>query len=190
MAVSAVGAAALAAAAPPGAGESMLLRLLKHLTATTARTRLLFSPGVLTQIESAVAQAEAQHTGEIRFAIETALPLPAIWQGVTPRARALQAFSHLRVWDTHGNNGVLIYVLRADRAVEIVADRGISARVSEGEWQALCREIEALFRENRYAQGSVAAVDGVAKLLRTHFPSGGPSGGEGSNELPNQPVLL
>jgi uncharacterized membrane protein len=164
----------------------MLLRLLKHLIATSARTRVLFPPAVLTQIEAAVAQAEAQHTGEIRFAIETALPLPAIWQGVTPRARALEAFSQLRVWDTHGNNGVLIYVLRADRAVEIVADRGISQRVSEAEWQALCREIEALFRENRYAQGSVAAVGGVARLLREHFPSGS----SGSNELPNQPILL
>jgi uncharacterized membrane protein len=164
----------------------MLLRLFKHLTATTTRTRMLFPTPVLQQIESAVTQAETAHTGEIRFAIETALPLPAIWHGLTPRARALEAFSLLRVWDTHHNNGVLIYVLRADRAVEIVADRGISGQVTDAQWQALCREIEGLFRANRYAQGAVAAVEGVARLLRLHFPPSTP----GPNELPNQPVLL
>jgi uncharacterized membrane protein len=169
-----------------GNGDMMLLRLFRHLIATTARTRRLFPTHVLQQIESAVTQAEAQHTGEIRFAIETALPLPAIWHGLTPRERALHAFSQLRVWDTHANNGVLIYVLRADRALEIIADRGISERVTQEQWQGLCREIEASFRDNRYAQGCVAAVDGVARLLRAHFPPGA----SGPNELPNQPVLL
>ena len=117
-------------------------RLFRHLFSTAARTRVLFSPAVLAQIEAAIGAAEAQHSGEIRFVVETALPLSALWQDVTPRARALQVFAHLRVWDTHANNGVLIYVLRADRAVEILADRGISARVSEAEWQAVCREVE------------------------------------------------
>jgi uncharacterized membrane protein len=163
-----------------------LLRLMKHLTASAARTRMLFPPNVLHQIEAAVTQAETQHTGEIRIAIETALPLPSIWRGVTPRARALQVFAQLHVWDTHYNNGVLIYVLRADRAVEFIADRGISVHISSDEWAALCRDIEALFRDGRYADGSVAAVTGVARLLGQHFPPS-PSG---PNELPNQPVLL
>jgi uncharacterized membrane protein len=161
-------------------------RLFRHLFCTAARTRLLFSPAVLAQVEAAVGAAEAQHSGEIRFVVETALPLTLLWHGVTPRARALQVFAHLRVWDTHHNNGVLIYVLRADRAVEIVADRGISARVSEAEWQAVCREVELHYRAGRYAEGSMAAVAGVARLLGEHFPAGG----SGSNELPNQPILL
>jgi uncharacterized membrane protein len=164
----------------------MLLRLMRHLTSTALRTRMLFSTSVLAQIEAAVAEAERQHSGEIRFAIETSLPLPSVWRGLTPRARALQVFAHLHVWDTHANNGVLIYVLRADRAVEIIADRGISARVSEAEWQGLCREVESQYREHRYAQGSVAAVAGAARLIGQHFAPGG----SGVNELPNQPVLL
>jgi uncharacterized membrane protein len=163
-----------------------LERLLRHLFSTAARTRLLFSPAVLGEIEAAIGAAEAQHAGEIRFVVETALPLTALWHNVTPRARALQVFAHLRVWDTHHNNGVLIYVLRADRAVEILADRGISARVSEAEWHSVCREVENHYRAGRYAQGSTAAVAGVARLLGQHFPAGG----SGANELPNQPILL
>jgi uncharacterized membrane protein len=165
---------------------TMLLRLLRHLSCFALRTRMLFPPAVLGQIENAVAQAERQHSGEIRFAIETALSLPTVWQGLTPRARAVQVFAQLHVWDTHANNGVLIYVLRADRAVEIIADRGISARVTEPEWQELCRAVERDYRAKRYAQGSVAAVAGVAGLLGRHFPAGGSA----VNELPNQPVLL
>jgi uncharacterized membrane protein len=161
-------------------------RLFRHLFSTAARTRALFSPAVLAQIEAAIGSAEAQHSGEIRFVVETALPLTALWHNVTPRARALQVFAHLRVWDTHANNGVLIYVLRADRAVEILADRGISARVSEAEWQAVCREVEVHYRAGGYADGSSVAVAAVARLLGQHFPPGG----SGSNELPNQPVLL
>jgi uncharacterized membrane protein len=161
-------------------------RLLRHLCTTVARTRVLFSPAVLSQIETAIGEAEAQHSGEIRFVVETALPLLALWHRVTPRARALQLFAQLHIWDTHANNGVLIYVLRADRAVEIVADRGISARVSEAEWQAVCREVEQHYRAGNYALGSSVAVAGVARLLGEHFPPGG----SGINELPNRPMLL
>jgi uncharacterized membrane protein len=163
-----------------------LKRIWRHLHSSAARTRLLFSPAILKQIETVIGAAEAQHSGEIRFVVETALHPVALWHGVTPRARAVQVFAHLRIWDTHHNNGVLIYVLRADRAVEILADRGISARVSEAEWQGVCREVEAQYRAGRYGEGSCAAVAGVARLLGQHFPPGG----SGENELPNQPILL
>src|ERR1700683_3513016 len=144
-----------------------LKTMLRHLFRSTARPRGLFSPAVLAQIEAAIGVAEAQHSGEIRFVVETALHPAALWHNLTPRARAVQVFAHLRIWDTHHNNGVLIYVLRADRAVEILA------RVSEAEWQAVCREVEAQYRAGRYAEGSCAAVAGVARLLGQHFPPGG-----------------
>lgn len=182
--------AALVAAAHPAAGEhepSRLLRLLRHLCGTRLRTHALFSPAVLAEIERAIGEAEARHAGEIRFAIETALPLSAVWRRVTPRQRALQLFAQLHVWDTAANNGVLIYVLRADRAVEIIADRGINERVSASDWEGICRDVEALYRQGRYAEGSRAAVAGVGRLLARHFPGGvSPS----ANELPNQPILL
>lgn len=161
--------------------------MLRHLVISRWRTRALFDAAALAQIQSACDAAEKQHQGEIRFAIETALPLGALWQGLSPRARALQVFAQLHIWDTHHNNGVLIYVLRADRAVEIIADRGISAQVSEAEWQAVCRDVEAHYRAGRYVAGSVAAVNEVARLITRHFPAGVT---EEAQELPTQPVLL
>lgn len=160
--------------------------MARHLIASARRTRWLFTPEVLAQIEAAIGAAEARHAGEIRFVIETALPPHLIWHGVTARARALELFARLHIWDTQHNNGVLIYVLRADRAVEIIADRGINARVSAQEWELVCREVETNYRAGRYLEGSRVAVAGVARLLAQHFPAGRASG----NELPNQPVLL
>jgi uncharacterized membrane protein len=163
-----------------------LVRWLRHLTASARRTQTLFSASVLSDIEAAIGSAESQHAGEIRFVIETALPGQLLWRGTTARARALELFARFHVWDTEANNGVLIYLLRADRAVEIIADRGINARVSPAEWDAVCREVEAHYRAGRYAEGSLAAVAGVARLLALHFPAARASG----NELPNQPILI
>jgi uncharacterized membrane protein len=164
----------------------MLMRSLRHLFQSATRTRMLFTPAVCTRIEESIAQAEQRHLGEIRFAVETALPLPLIWRRITPRERAVEMFARLRVWDTQANNGVLIYVLKADRAVEIVADRGISARVADGDWQQLCGQVSLAFRSGQDAEGALTAIAGVAQLLSKHFPRLA----AGSNELPNQPVLL
>jgi len=161
-------------------------RWLRHLTSSTHRTRALFAAPVLSEIEAAIGAAESQHAGEIRFVIETSLPWPQLWRGTSARARALELFARFHVWDTEANNGVLIYVLRADRAVEIIADRGINARVSGTEWESVCREVETHYRAGRYAEGSRAAVAGVARLLTLHFPAARGS----DNELPNQPILI
>ena len=163
-----------------------LARLFRHIGASSRRTRALFTPVVLGEIEASIGTAERQHAGEIRFVIETALPWHLLWHDITPRQRALALFAQLHIWDTEHNNGVLIYLLRADRAVEIIADRGISARVSETEWQRVCGEVERHYRAGRYLEGSRAAVSGVARLLRQHFPAGGAQG----DELPKQPILL
>ena len=161
-------------------------RFCRHVFATRALTRRLFSPSVLEEIEAAIKVVEAGHSGEIRFVVETALDINELVTDLAPRARALQVFSHTRVWDTEANNGVLIYVLLADHDVEILADRGIASRVPPEEWETICREIEAHFREGRFAQGSVAGVRSVGSLLARHFP-----GDRGdANELPDQPVLL
>ena len=161
-------------------------RTLRHFFSTRWGTRRRFTPAVLRRIEAAIAELERRHAGEIRFAIETSFDLPELWDGVTPRARAVNVFGHLGVWDTAGNNGVLIYVLMADRVVEIVADRAIAARVAQADWDAVCRTMEGHYVAGRFAEGSEAGIAGVGALLERHFPG---QGGD-ANEQPDRPVLL
>jgi uncharacterized membrane protein len=163
-------------------------RMLRHATATHWRTRMLFPKASLDAIEQAIKRAEATHGGEIRFAIETALTPAHLWHDVAPRAHALEVFARLQVWDTEGNNGVLIYVQVADRGVEIVADRGLKDLVSPAEWQAVCRLMEEHFRAGRFQIGSIAGVEAVGKLLARHFPQA--SDAASRNELPDHPTLL
>jgi uncharacterized membrane protein len=165
-------------------------RLLRHAAATHWRTRLQFPAATLDAIEEAIRRTEAAHGGEIRFAIETALPPLHILNNLTPRARALDVFSHLRVWDTAANNGVLVYVQMADRNVEIIADRGISERVSQVEWEAVCRSMEVHFRGGRFQAGSVAGVEAVGNLLARHFPASVARLPHPRNQLPDRPTLL
>ena len=138
-------------------------------------------------LQRAVRECESRHAGEIRFAVEPALHLGAVARGLTPRERAQQVFSQLRVWDTAHNNGVLIYVLFADRAVEIVADRGVAReRVPQAEWDAACRIMEGHYRAGVFGEGSVAGIAAVAAVL-TKYPPLLPDVG---NEFPDAPVIL
>jgi uncharacterized membrane protein len=162
------------------------LRLLRHIATTRWSTRRHFTPQVRAAIEQATRECEERHAGEIRFVVETALDLPELWHDLPPRQRALQLFGGLGVWDTEHNNGVLIYVLMADRVVEIVADRGIAARIAPAEWQAVCRQMEHHYRASRFGEGSIVGILGVGALLGRHFPGSRGSG----HELPDQPVLL
>jgi uncharacterized membrane protein len=176
------------AVAPQAAGEDAAMnpsRFLRHLSSARWITRRRFTPTVLAQIETAIRETEALHAGEIRFAVETALDTAALMDDLAPRRRAMQVFGQLGVWDTAQNNGVLIYLLLADHVVEIVADRGIAARIAQSEWDGVCREMERHYRQGRFGEGSVAGVRGVGSLLARHFP-----GRPAVDELPNQPVLL
>jgi uncharacterized membrane protein len=111
-----------------------------------------------------------------------------VWRGNTPRQRALEVFAALGVWDTAANNGVLIYVLLADRDVEIVADRGFNGRVSLDEWQAICIAMDARFQAGDYESGAVECVRRVGEIIARHFPV--QPGDRNPNELPNRPTLL
>lgn len=161
-------------------------RLLRHLATSSRLVRRRFPASALAAIEAAITAGEQRHEPEIRFAVEAALHPRAILRGITPRARAIDVFSELRVWDTEHNTGVLIYLLLADRDVEIVADRGVAGQVAPVEWEVICREMEAHLREGRYEAGALAGIRAASDLLARHFPARGP----GRGEQPDRPVVL
>ena len=161
-------------------------RIARHLMATRWMVNRAFPGDTLTVIDRAIKASEAAHRGEIRFAVEGALHIEPLLRGQTARERAIDVFSQLRVWDTEHNNGVLIYLLLADRDVEIVADRGIDAKVGPLEWEGICREMEAAFRQADYEGGVVGGIREVTRHLAEHFPPLG----DDRNELPDKPVVL
>lgn len=163
-----------------------LTRIMRHLSTGRAAMRRSFPQYTLDAVERTIREVEAQHGGQVRFAVEDALELSPLLAGQTARERAIDVFSQLRVWDTEHNNGVLIYLLLADRDVEIVADRGIDAKVGAQAWEAICREMEAAFRAGKFEEGVLAGINSVGRHLIQHYPHTG----EKLNELPDRPVLL
>ena len=163
-----------------------LARIARHLIAMPGAVRRAFPPAAMAAIEQAIARSETQHRGEVRFAVEAALDVSGLIAGQSARARAIEVFSQLGVWDTEDNNGVLIYLLLADRDVEIVADRGINAVVAAHEWEAICRAMEAALRRREFEPAVLGAIEAVTRLLARHFP---PRAGD-RNELANRPVTV
>jgi uncharacterized membrane protein len=145
-----------------------------------------FSGDTLNAIDGAIKAGEGTHRGEIRFVVEGALETAPLLRGQTARERAIDVFSQMRIWDTERNNGVLIYLLLADRDVEIVADRGIDAKVGPEEWERICRDMEAAFRQADYEGGVIGGIREVSRHLAEHFPPIG----DDRNELPDKPVVL
>ena len=164
-----------------------LTRLLRHRWAD-GRLRRVLTPEVLQRLGQRVAASERRHTGQIRICAEGGLPLSYLWRGASARERAITQFGKLRVWDTEHNNGVLIYLLLAEHAIEIVADRGLAQRVPPGTWHALVGHMRAAFRAGQYEDGLTEVLADVSALLVAHFPVSGHA--PSSNELPDAPVLL
>ncbi|RXH06595.1 MULTISPECIES: TPM domain-containing protein [Bradyrhizobium] len=161
-------------------------RIARHLVQHHWRAKQIFPRAVLERIEQAIERGEASHSGQIRFVVEGALDGGPLFRNQPARERALDVFSHLRIWDTAHNNGVLIYLLLADRDVEIIADRGIDAKVGAEGWETICQAMEADFRSGQFERGVIAGIEAVSRELARHFPPGGPH----PNELPDAPVVM
>ena len=164
-----------------------LVRIFKHLAMPDWMVRRAFPARAGDAVAAAVAAAEKAHDVELRVAVEGGMPLGALVRGQSSRERAIELFSSLRVWDTQNNTGVLVYVQFADRKIEIVADRGISARVQQAEWDAVCARIAGEFRAGRYEAGALAGIAGITELLRQYVPP--PPAGD-RDELPDRPTVL
>ena len=161
-------------------------RIVRHLLVTDGQVKNAFPLSALNKIEQAIKASESAHVGEIRFAVEGALDGAPLFRGQSARERAIDLFSQLRVWDTQHNSGVLIYLLLADRDVEIVADRGIDAVVGSQAWTEVCHQMEAAFRQSNFEGGVVSGVQAVTQHLVKHFPADG----QNRNELADTPVVL
>lgn len=161
-------------------------RLVNHLLTPPWLSLRRIPLSLRTEITTAVAASERRHRGELRFAVEGPLPWRALVRGQLPRERAIELFAKLRVWDTAENNGVLIYLQLVDRRVEILADRGVAAKVPQAAWDALCRNLEGAMQAGRCREGVLAAIEAVSDLLAEHFPATG----DNPNELPDMPVVI
>lgn len=148
--------------------------------------RAVFPAHSLQAIEQAIHESEAQHAGQVRFAVEASLDFAALWRNQTASERAIDIFSQLRVWDTEHNNGVLIYLLLADRDVEIIADRGIHTKLEKACWEEICLEMESAFRLGNFEAGVIKGINSVSSHLQQHFPKQSTS----VNELPDKPIIL
>jgi uncharacterized membrane protein len=171
-----------------------LKSLLKHLWFDASDAQRVITPDVLLRLSQRVAASEHRHSGQIRVCVEAALPMSYLWRlgsSVTLaqliRQRAVMLFSKLHIWDTERNNGVLIYLQLAERAIEIVADRGLSQHISPQEWQAMTQRMGAAFASKRFEDGLTQALEEVSALLVIHFPA--TAGEQRLDEIPNEPVL-
>jgi uncharacterized membrane protein len=169
------------------ASENFVKRLLRHRWLDESDTRRAIPADLVERLGRRVAASEKRHTGEVRIYVEAGLPMSYLLRRASARERAVAMFGKLRVWDTEHNNGVLIYLLLAERAIEIVADRGLSGSVPEAQWQAIVGRMGAALHEGRFEDGITQALEEVSALLVEHFPVG--AGQSRPNELPDEPVL-
>lgn len=163
-------------------------RLWRHRFTDEADVRRILPAEVMDRLTRRVAASEGRHTGQVRICVEAGLPTSYLWRHAPARERAVMLFGKLRVWDTEQNNGVLIYLLIAEHAIEIVADRGIDRHVDADDWAVMTKRMGAAFREGRFEDGVTQALEEVSALLVTHFPRDALE--PASNELPDAPVVL
>ena len=164
---------------------SRVLRILRHRWFDERDAARAIDHAALQRLTERVAASERRHSGEIRLCVEAGLPLSYLWRRASARARAVALFGKLRVWDTELNNGVLIYLLLAERAIEIVADRGLAQRVAPAHWKQVLAGMRESFRAGRFEPGLHDAVQAVDAMLTAHFPVA--EGAANPNELPDAP---
>ncbi len=168
-----------------------LKRFFKHRWLNEASTRRDLPPDLLLRLEQRVKASEQRHSGEIRICVETSLPLSFLYRDAPTttlvRERALEMFANMRIWDTANNNGVLIYLLTVEHAIEVVADRGLNDWMDAKAWDRLVLEMGTAFKRGDYEDGLTHALEEVSAVLVQHFPLR--AGESNPNELPDALVV-
>jgi putative membrane protein len=96
---------------------------------------------------------------------------------------AALAFHHAGLIETRERTGILIYVSLLERRVEVVADKGIHARVADGTWDDVVQRVLAGIRAGRADEGLVAGIRRCGEILAANFPPRA----DDVNELPDRP---
>jgi uncharacterized membrane protein len=170
-----------------------LVRILKHRWMDRSDTLRAVPDDMAERIARRVAASEGRHTGEVRLCVEASLPLSYLWR-IGPdaslpqvvRERAITWFGRLRIWDTEHNNGVLIYVLLAEHAIEFVADRALARQVGQAQWQSMVDRLASRLRAGEFEDGLTQALEEVSAILVLNFPAD--AGAVRPNELPDAVV--
>ena len=169
--------------------------LFKHRWLDASDSRSTLPDDLLNRLKKRVAASEHRHSGEIRICVEAGLPTSYLWRHfwhkasirAVMRQRAIMMFSKLRLWDTEHNNGVLIYLLLAERDIELVADRGINQHVNPAEWEAIVQRLSSALHDGRLEDGLTQALEEVSAILMRHFEL--KTGEKNPNELQNAPFI-
>jgi len=173
-----------------------LIRICRHQWLDSSDTRRAIPDDMAERLSRRIAASEARHTGEVRLCVEAALPASVLWNesparplAVIVRERAVEWFGQLGVWDTELNNGVLIYLLLAEHAIEFVADRALARQVGTDQWQAIVDRLGSRLRGGAFEDGLTQALEEVSALLVEHFPASDALT-DRENELPDCVVRI
>lgn len=114
-------------------------------------------------IRQAVMLAELDTSGEIRVHIENYCKGEVL-------DRAAFIFKQLGMNKTEKRNGVLIYLAVKNRRYAIIGDVGINSVVPENFWNDIKQLMLDHFRDGKFTDGLIKAIEQTGKLLKEHFP--------------------
>jgi len=164
-----------------------ITRIFKHLLHLPWLVHTKFPPQTLRKIEACIQKSETEHSAEIRFAVESSLGFFDLLQDTSCFDRGVDVFSELRIWDTENNNGVLVFLLLADRKVEIIADRGLNDKIDKEEWLAICQVMEKSFSQHHFEIGVIEGINHITETLAKYYPK---IKQNKIDELSNKPVIM
>ena len=132
------------------------------------------------QIEAAIVNLEKQSSAELRVYIERKIPLTS---SISDLERALQVFTLLEMEKTVARNGVLIYIAFKDHKCSVIGDQGIHQYVGDEFWRQICDTMISHFKQKKYNEGIVNAIESIGKELALYFPHQPNDCDELSNEV-------
>jgi uncharacterized membrane protein len=128
------------------------------------RTREFLSKVEHDRIVQAIRGAEARTSGEIRVFIQRGK------LNADSLVAAQKKFHQLRMHKTRERNAVLIFVVPRAHKFAVVGDKAIHEKCGEEFWQRIVDGMRAHFKNEKFNQALVEAINEIGKLLAAHFP--------------------